>query len=96
MMRAHGTIIEAEAFTWSQLPPEIEASRPSPPYRKNLCDWIILSAAKFAGLDDIDSTSLPPVLKDYIKSEICDAACFWNCVAYYSDLPEKEVDLLTS
>ncbi len=76
------------------LPPEIEASRPSPPYRKNLCDWILLSAAKYAGLDKLDVTSLPPVLRDYIKSEICDARCFWKCVAFYSDASKKEIELL--
>lgn len=76
------------------LPPEVEASRPSPPYRKNLCDWIILSAAKYAGLDNFDITSLPPVLRDYIKSGICDSKCFWTCVAYYSDSAKKEIDSL--
>lgn len=76
------------------LPPDIEASRPSPPYRKNLCDWIILSAAKYSGLDTINGTSLPPVLSDYINARICDAKCFWKCVAYYSDSLEKEIELL--
>lgn len=74
------------------LPPEIEANRPSPPYRKNLCDWIITSAAKYAGLDNLDITSLPPVLREYIKSGICDARCFWKCVSYYSDTHKKEIE----
>ena len=76
------------------LPPEIEASRPLPPYRKNLCDWIITSAAKYAGLEHFDITSLPPVLRDYIKSGICDAKCFWKCVSYYSDSSKQEIDSL--
>ncbi len=76
------------------LPPEIEAKRPSPPYRKNLCDWIITSAARYVGLNNFDITSLPPVLRDYIKSGICDARCFWTCVAYYSDLSKNDIDPL--
>lgn len=76
------------------LPPNIEAGRPPLPYRKNLCDWIILGAAQYAGLDTIDGTSLPPVLSDYIKSGICDARCFWKCVAFYSDTLQQEIDLL--
>lgn len=76
------------------LPPEIEASRPSPPYRKNLCDWIIVSAAQYVGLENFDITTLPPVLRDYVKSGICDARCFWKCVSYYSDSAKKEIDAL--
>lgn len=76
------------------LPPEIEAVRPSPPYRKNLCDWLLVSAAKYAGLDNFKITSLPPVLRDYIKSGICDARCFWQCVSFYSDSARKEIDSL--
>ena len=76
------------------LPPEIEAIRPSPPYRKNLCDWILLSAAKYVGLENFDITALPPAIKDYIKSGICDARCFWMCVSYYSDSSEEEMEAL--
>lgn len=76
------------------LPPEIEANRPLPPYRKNLCDWIITSAAKYVGLEHFDITSLPPVLRDYVKSGICDARCFWKCVSYYSDSAKQEIDSL--
>lgn len=76
------------------LPPEIEATRPSPPYRKNLCDWILLSAAKYAGLDEFDGSSLPPVLRDYVMSGICDARCFWKCVAFYSDSAKTEIGSL--
>lgn len=76
------------------LPPEIEASRPSPPYRKNLCDWIITSAAKYAGLNDYNIASIPPAMRDYIKSGICDARCFWKCVYYYSGLSKNEIDAL--
>ena len=46
------------------LPPEIEAQRPSPPYRKNLCDWLLLSAARYVGLENFDITSLPPAIKE--------------------------------
>ena len=74
------------------LPPEIEACRPSPPYRKNLCDWIILSSANYAGLGAINVTSLPPVMRDYIKHGICDARCFWECVSFYSNSSNKEVE----
>ena len=76
------------------LPPEIEAKRPSPPYRKNLCDWLLLSAARYVGLENFDITSLPPAIRDYIKSGICDARCFWMCVSYYSDSSAKEIEAL--
>ena len=74
------------------LPPEIEACRPSPPYRKNLCDWILLSSAHYAGLGAINVTTLPPVMRDYIKHGICDARCFWECVSFYSDSSNKEIE----
>jgi transcriptional regulator with XRE-family HTH domain len=76
------------------IPPEIEAIRPSPPYRKDLCDWILLNAAKYAGRDTIDATSLPPALSEYINAGICDARCFWKCVAFYSDALRKEIESL--
>ena len=79
-------------ITADLLPPEIEACRPSPPYRKNLCDWIILSSANYAGLGAINVTSLPPVMRDYIKHGICDARCFWECVSFYSNSSNKEVE----
>lgn len=76
------------------LPPEIEACRPSPPYRKNLCDWILLSSANYAGLGDINITSLPPVIRDYVKHGICDARCFWECVSFYSGSSNKKIETL--
>jgi transcriptional regulator with XRE-family HTH domain len=76
------------------LPPEIEAIRPSPPYRKNLCDWIITSAAKYAGLSNYNIASLPPAMRDYIRCGLCDARCFWNCVYYYSGRAQNELDAL--
>jgi hypothetical protein len=77
------------------LPPEIEATRPSPPYRKNLCDWILLSAASYVGLENFDIISLPPAIREYVKSGICDARCFWKCVSYYSDSSTtKDIDSL--
>ena len=76
------------------LPPDIEANRPSPPYRKNLCDWLLLSAARYVGLEDFDITSLPPAIREYINSGICDARCFWMCVSYYSDPSAKEIEAL--
>ena len=76
------------------LPPEIEAKRPSPPYRKNLCDWILLSAANYVGLEKCDITSLPPAIREYVKMGICDARCFWKCVSHYSISSAKEIDAL--
>ena len=79
-------------ITADLLPPEIEACRPSPPYRKNLCDWILISSANYAGLGEINVTTLPPVMRDYIKHGICDARCFWECVSFYSDSSNKCIE----
>lgn len=76
------------------LPPEIEACRPSPPYRKNLCDWILISSANYAGIGRINITSLPPVMRDYFNHGICDARCFWECVSFYSNTSNKEIETL--
>jgi len=76
------------------LPPEIEAIRPSPPYRKNLCDWLLLSAARYVGLETFDITSLPPAIREYVRSGICDARCFWKCVSYYSESSAEDIDSL--